>query len=93
LALSPKQLKNIGSKGSDAKRRAAKIAIIQNYRDPNEFSLSDRRTMGNVIMEPNKQRREQLRASLPEKLRKMAEIYQNGDGITLHVKEKYGRSR
>ena len=29
----------------------------------------------------------------PEKLRKMAEICQNGDGITLHVKEKYGRSR
>ena len=80
LALSPKQLKNIGSKGSDAKRRAAKIAIIQNYRDPNEFSLSDKRTMENVIMEPNKQRREQLRASLPEKLRKMS--YQREITIT-----------
>ncbi len=27
----------------------------------------------------------------PEKLHKMAENYRNGDGITLHVKEKYGR--
>jgi len=27
----------------------------------------------------------------PKKLREMAENYQNGDGITAHVLEKYGR--
>ncbi len=67
--LNPVQLKDIGKNGTDAQRRAAKIAVIADYRGLN---LSDRQSIRLVLMETNKQRREQLRATLPENLRKMS---------------------
>lgn len=67
--LSMIQLKDIGKNGTDAQRRAAKIAIIQDYRG---LSLSDRQSIRLVSMETNKQRKEQLRATLPENLRKIS---------------------
>ena len=63
------KLKDIGKNGSDAQRRATKIAVIQDYR---ALSLSDRRNIREVSMETNKQRKEQLRATLPENLRKIS---------------------
>lgn len=67
--LSIPQLRDIGKSGSDTQRRATKIAVIQDYRG---LSLSDRQSIRLVLMETNKQKREQLRATLPENLRKMS---------------------
>ncbi len=67
--LNPSQLKDIGKNGNDAQRRAAKIAVIQDYRG---LSLSDRQNIRIVSFEKNIQKREELRKSLPENLRKMS---------------------
>lgn len=67
--LSMPQLKDIGKSGSDAQRRATKIAVIQDYRG---LSLSDRQSIRIVSFEKNLQKREELRKTLPENLRKMS---------------------
>lgn len=67
--LSINQLKDIGKGGNDAQRRAAKAAIQQDYRG---LSLDDRQSVRLVLMEKNKQKREVLRATLPENLRKIS---------------------
>ena len=67
--LNPAQLKDIGKSGTDAQRRASKIAVIQDYRG---LSSSDRQSIRIVSFEKNLQKREELRKSLPENLRKIS---------------------
>lgn len=67
--LNPSQLKVIGKSGSNEQRRAAKIAVIQDYKGLN---LSDRQSIRIVLLEKDSKKREQLRATLPEHLRKIS---------------------
>ncbi|MEK7162383.1 MAG: hypothetical protein AAB730_00815, partial [Patescibacteria group bacterium] len=69
--LNPAHLKDIAKSGTNAQRRAVKIAVIEDYRG---LSLSDRQSIRIVSFEKNIQKREELRKSLPENLRKMSHM-------------------
>lgn len=67
--LNPTQLRNISKSGSIGQQNAVKSSILSNY---NSLPVTDLNQIVTVFLEMDKQKREQLRAALPENLRKIS---------------------
>ena len=69
--LNPSQMKDIARSGTNAQRRSMKISAGLNF---NRLSLDEMQSVNNVLFEKNTQKREELRKSLPEDLRRMSHM-------------------
>ncbi|KKS75666.1 MAG: hypothetical protein UV48_C0008G0006 [Candidatus Azambacteria bacterium GW2011_GWA2_42_9] len=67
--LNPTQLRSVSKSGSVGQQNAVKSSIINNY---NSLPVTDLNQIVSVFIETDKQKREQLRAALPENLRKIS---------------------